>query len=61
MTTHDLLETMETLREARYAELDAQLVRDVVAAQADYMANPAEAFKRISQAVEAYLQRRAGG
>ena len=58
MTTNDLLETLETLRSTKHAELDAELVKDVVTAQADFMANPTEAFKRISQAVEAYLTRK---
>jgi hypothetical protein len=58
MTTNDLIATLEKLRSTKHTELDAELVRDVVTAQADYMANPNEAFKRISQAVEAHLTRK---
>lgn len=55
MTLNDLIATLEKLRSAKHTELDEELVRDVVTAQSDYMANPNEAFKRISQAVEAHL------
>ena len=58
MTTNDLIDTIEALRAAKYAELDPQLVRDAVTAQADFMANPNEAYKRIAQAVEACLSRK---
>jgi hypothetical protein len=58
MTTDDLIDTLEILRTAKHADLDAHLVRDVVTAQADFMANPSEAFKRISQAVESFLARK---
>ena len=57
MTTNDLLVTLEGLRSTKHADLDAKLVKEVVTAQADFMANPTEAYKRISQAVEAYLSR----
>ena len=58
MTTNDLIATLEKLRSTKHTDLDAELVRDVVTAQADYMANPNEAFKRISQEVEAHLNRK---
>ncbi|MFO0884817.1 MAG: hypothetical protein U0894_11635 [Pirellulales bacterium] len=58
MTTTDLLATLEKLRSSKHPELDAELVRDIITAQADYMASPNEAFRRISQAVETYLVRK---
>ena len=58
MTTNDLIYTIETLRAAKHTDIDADLVRDVVTAQADFMANPNEAYKRIAQAVEAYIARK---
>ena len=58
MTTNDLVDTIEALRAAKHTDLDAQLVLDVVSAQADFMANPNEAYKRIAQAVEEYLARK---
>lgn len=58
MTTNDLIATLEKLRLTKHTDLDAELVRDVLTAQADYMENPNEAFKRISQAVEAHLTRK---
>ena len=58
MTTNDLVDTLEMLRTKKHADLDAELVNDVVTAQADFMDNPNEAFKRISQAVESYLDRK---
>lgn len=58
MTTNDLIDTIEALRAAKYTDLDAELVRDVVTTQSDFMANPNEAYKRIAQTVEAYLARK---
>lgn len=58
MTTNDLGETLEKLRSIKYTDIDAELIRDVVTAQANYMANPSEAFKRISQAVDVHLNRK---
>ena len=58
MTTNDLVDTLETLRAQKHANLDAELVKDVITAQVDFMDNPNEAFKRISQAVESYLDRK---
>jgi hypothetical protein len=58
LTTNDLIATLEKLRSTKHPDLDPILVREVVAAQADYMANPNEALKRIYQAVEAHLTRK---
>jgi hypothetical protein len=58
MTKNELIDTIEALRVAKHKDLDAELVRDVVTAQADFMTNPNEAYKRIAQAVEAYLARK---
>jgi len=58
MTTTDLIDVIEDLRASKHKDLDRQLVHDVIAAQADFMANPNEAYKRIAQAVEAYLARK---
>lgn len=58
MTTNDLIETLEKLRSEKHSELDAKLVMDVIQAQADFMANPTEASKRIELAVEEYLARK---
>jgi hypothetical protein len=58
MTTSDLINTIEALRASKHKDLDPQLVREVVTAQADFMANPNEAYKRIAQAVEASLIRK---
>ncbi len=58
MTMSDLINTIEDLRASKHRDLDPQLVREVVAAQEDFMANPNEAYKRIAQAVEEYLVRK---
>ncbi len=55
MTKNDLLETLEALRSSKHPELDPKLVQEVVSAQSEFMANPNEAFKSISQAIESYL------
>ena len=58
MTMSDLINTIEDLRASKHKNLDPQLVREVVAAQEDFMANSNEAYKRIAQAVEEYLVRK---
>jgi hypothetical protein len=55
MTTNDLIDTIEELRASKHKDIDTQLVHDIVTSQADFMANPNEAYKRIAQAVELYL------
>ena len=54
---NDLQHTLEEIRTARFSDLDAQLVREILAAQEAYMERPAEVLRRLEIAVEAFLQR----
>lgn len=56
MTTTDLQATLERLRSEKYPDLDTSLVKELISAQANFMGNSPEAYKRILQCVEAYLQ-----
>lgn len=56
MTMIDLHSTLERLRLEKYPELDPKLVAEIVNIQSDFMEAPAEAYKRISQVFELYLQ-----
>lgn len=57
MTTTDLQTTIEKLRAQKYSDLDSSLVNDLISAQASFMDNNTEAYKRILQCVEVYLQK----
>ena len=58
MMMSDLQKTLEQLRLTRYTDLDPQLVARLIAIQADFMENQAEAYKRISQILDEYLQQK---
>jgi hypothetical protein len=60
MTTTDLQTTIERLRAQKYPDLDSSLVNELISAQANFMDNNSEAYKRILQCVEAYLQKDVG-
>jgi hypothetical protein len=57
MTTTDLKTTIERLRAQKYPDLDSSLVNDLISSQANFMDNNSEAYKRILQCVEVYLQK----
>lgn len=56
MTMIDLKETLEKLRTEKYPDLDVQLVSEIVDIQADFMENQSDAYKRIKQVVEKFVQ-----
>jgi hypothetical protein len=58
MMTNDLQKTLERLRSEKYQDLDKDLVANLIIIQADFMEKQAEAYKRISRALDEYLQRK---
>ncbi len=58
MTTNpeqELLDTIEKLRQEKFPQLPADLVKRIVEIERDFTDNRQEAFKRITQAVEQHL------
>lgn len=58
MTTpeHELLDTIEKLRQEKFPELPADLARRIAEIERDFTDNRHEAFKRITEAVGEYLE-----
>ena len=57
MTTPDqeLLDTIEEIRKQKFPELPADLVKQIVVIERDFTENRQEAYKRISLAIDVYL------
>lgn len=58
MTTNpeqELLDTIEKLRQEKFPQIPADLVKRIVEIERDFTDNRQEAFKRITQAVEQHL------
>jgi hypothetical protein len=51
----ELLDTIEEIRAKRYADVPADLVKQIVQIERDFTDNRQEAHKRIAQAVDADL------
>lgn len=58
MTTpeQELLDTIEKLRQEKFPQLPAELVRRIVEIERDFTDNRQEAFKRITHAVAQHLE-----
>jgi hypothetical protein len=58
MTTpeQELLDTIEKLRQEKFPQLPAELVRQIVEIERDFTDSRAEAYKRITQAVSQHLE-----
>lgn len=57
---HELLDTIEDIRAKQFPELPADLVKRIVVIERDFTENRQEAYKRISQAIEDHLAKKAG-
>jgi len=57
MTTPDqeLLDTIEEIRKKHFPEIPADLVKQLVGIERDFTENRAEAYKRITQAIDSHL------
>jgi len=52
----ELLDTIEEIRKEKFPELPADLVRQIALIERDFTEDWAEAYKRISQAIDAHLE-----
>jgi hypothetical protein len=55
----DLLDTIEEIRAKRFPELPADLVKEIVLIERGDTENRPEAYKRVGQAIDAYLAKTA--
>jgi hypothetical protein len=51
----ELLDTIEEIRKKRFPEISPELVKQIVQIERDFTENRQEAYKRITQAVDAHL------
>ncbi len=51
----ELLDTIEEIRKQKFSELPAELVKEIALIERDFTDNRLEAYKRITQAIDAYL------
>jgi hypothetical protein len=55
----ELLDTMEQIRKAKFADISAELVREIVLVEANYTDNRVEAYRRLEKVIDAYLEKQA--
>jgi hypothetical protein len=55
----ELLDTIEQIRNAKFADIPAELVKEIVLIEANYTDNRVEAYRRVAQAIDAYLEKQA--
>lgn len=55
MSSNDLIDTIEKIRQERFPDLPAELVAEIVSVEQKFVDNRVEAFKRINQAIDNYL------
>lgn len=53
----ELLDTIEEIRKKNFADVPAELVREIVLIERDYTENRQEAYRRVAQAIDAYLEK----
>ncbi len=51
----DLLTTIQKLRQERFSDIPEHLVTEIISIEEAYAGDRAEAYKRVSQAIEMYL------
>jgi len=61
MAEQELLDTIEEIRKQRFPEVSADLVKQIALIERDFTDNRPEAYKRISQAIDAHLDNKAAG
>lgn len=61
MTTpeQDLLDTIEKIRQQKFPEIPTELVKQMILIERDFTDNRQEAYKRISQVIDEYLDKNA--
>ena len=53
---NDLLDTIETIRQRDFPEISADLVRRIIAIEANFTENRLEAYKQLSSVIDEHLQ-----
>lgn len=53
----ELLDTIEQIRKEKFADLPADLVKEIVLIEADFTDNRQEANRRITQAIDTYMEK----
>jgi hypothetical protein len=53
----ELQDTIEEIRKKQFADLPADLVKEIVLIEQNYTDNRSEAYRRIGQAIDAYLEK----
>jgi hypothetical protein len=54
---YELLDTIEKIRAEKFPDLPADLVKKIVLIERDFTDNRPEAYKRISQVIDAHLSK----
>ncbi len=57
MAEQELLETIEGIRQKKYDDVPAELVKEIVLIESDFTDNRQEAYKRIAAAIDAHLKK----
>lgn len=53
----ELLDTIEEIRQKKFPSVPAELVKQIVLVERDFTENRQEAYKRVSQAIDEYLDK----
>lgn len=53
----ELLDTIEQIRKDKFSELPAELVKEITLIEANFTDNRQEAYRRITQAIDTYMER----
>lgn len=56
MAEQELLDTIEKIRKLEFPEVPAELVENIALIERDFTDNRPEAYRRISQAIDAHLE-----
>jgi hypothetical protein len=55
MAEEELLDTIEQIRKAKFPDLPADLVKQIVLIEKDFTENRHEAYKRIGEVIDSHL------
>lgn len=55
----ELLDTMEQIRKAKFTDIPAELVKEIVLVEANYTDNRVETYRRLEKVIDAYLEKQA--
>lgn len=55
----EMLDTIEKIRKEQFGEVSSELVREIILIERDFTDNRQEAYKGITQAIDAHLNKEA--